>query len=457
MTVYLNSNATFPLDASEGSLGEFNPFLKPIITDPSEQYRAEALRLPNGERLYVPVVNKRANWLAADPMFMYWPIDTTGVIPNLGSGLAPNATLVNGAAPSSTELLTGAKSVSFDGTNDFINTGYTTRTNLITKPNFELATVTNPWATQSSAISRDLTTFVSGAASCKVVTLGAAAFEEGIQTGLTGPAVTALSKYAFSIYVKAPAGTKMRIILSYRNSEGVQINTTESGKSLAEFTASGEWERRSLVNLAPAAAVTADAKMTTAKKGTEQGVLTFNVDCALLEQSEEAAFYFPNLIQLAEGLAGWVGTANESASDIGPFARGTSRTFVMAVNRTNHAGSNGLFGSGAAAEGKYWVRASTTDGIELGLKPEPVTSAIWASALPLTTNTILAMTMDPTTGFGLYTNGVLSSNKTVSEARPAATNQNLYIGTARNVWIGKMLPFAVYPRILTAAELLALN
>lgn len=92
--------------------------------------------------------------------------------------------------------------------------------------------------------------------------------------------------------------------------------------------------------------------------------------------------FFPTSVQLAAGDAGWVGTANASESDYGPFANGTTRTFMGWANRDTSSGYDSLlFGRAFVGSAHANVAMSSGSG-NITFAPDNSTTTTWTAAAP---------------------------------------------------------------------------
>lgn len=92
--------------------------------------------------------------------------------------------------------------------------------------------------------------------------------------------------------------------------------------------------------------------------------------------------FFPTSVQLAAGDAGWVGTANASESDYGPFANGTTRTFMGWAKRDTSSGYDSLLFGGAFVGGTHANIAMSSGSGNITFAPDNSTTTTWSSAAP---------------------------------------------------------------------------
>jgi hypothetical protein len=188
----------------------------------------------------------------------------------------------------------------------------TTRTNLVTNPNFE--TNTTGWSLQNgSTITRTTSQFYSGVASVQITS--SASNNNGIRTTLgSGVPVTVGQSYTFSAYAKCDTGTMTNavVIIIWLNSGGSEISRISSSNA----TLTTSWQRLSITGTAPANTVT--AALFTVRSTSTAGIIWY-VDALLFEQSSSLLPYFDGTY--ADTYTGytlttqsWTGTADASTS-----------------------------------------------------------------------------------------------------------------------------------------------
>jgi hypothetical protein len=209
----------------------------------------------------------------------------------------------------------------------FIVGGYTTtttRTNLVTNPNFE--TNANLWGgggTASTALARTTAQVYSGTASlqCTATLAGnIRAYFSGttgsaVGTGATRIPVTAGQTYTFSAYTKAATtGRLVDILVEYYNSSDVLISTPETTEATNSTSA---WTRTlTLTSTAPVGAVTCVPSIRILGAAISE---VHYIDGVLFEQSSTLLPYFDGTYaDTYTGYTltsqGWSGTANASTS-----------------------------------------------------------------------------------------------------------------------------------------------
>lgn len=372
-------------------------------------------------------------------LYVLGPTAGASTLEDLSTYARGVAELKNGATLSASGLVDGGAAAVLDGTDDYIDTLWATRTNLVTNPSFEIDLA--GWTSAGTPTTRERTTSEAhdGAASQKIV------MDEANEGAVTVPSMTTtVSKtYTASSYVKAPVGTKVQIRLEERTAADAEV-----GLSIGEVIATGGWDRVSVSRAFGATGAKARIRVICTTP------VTFYFDDVLLEQSGVVSEYFPTVAQLESGLAGWSGTAHESASDIGPFARGTARTFVGFANRTESATDDSFFGGTDATSPFLWCSAAGNT-MQWQAQHGAGSPTTYVGAWPgngLTTS--FAQTFDGVTKLaGLYINGLLKEE--VAHANIFSGKGRLIIGgiePGTAIWVGSMLPFAVFPKSLSAAE-----
>jgi hypothetical protein len=189
----------------------------------------------------------------------------------------------------------------------------TTRTNLVTNPNFE-TNITGWSGLNSATIVRTTADFYIGTASLQIT--NSASVNSGFSTtAITNTNVTAGQTYTFSGYMKAQTGTipNMNIFIIWYNSSLGEISRSIS----ATATATTTWSRMSVTGTAPATAVYAYLRFARQNAATA-GTVWF-ADGMLFEQASSALPYFDGTY--ADTYSGytltsqaWTGTADGSTS-----------------------------------------------------------------------------------------------------------------------------------------------
>lgn len=441
MTIYLNPNAPAPLDAAEGSLGEFNPYLKPTITDPSEIYRAESLRLPNGEPLYVPTSNKRAVWLATKPMYMLWP-ETTGFV-NIGSFM--HGTKATAITP---PPITGNQ-FNITVTNNILQANVPTRTNLSLRPWFQEGANAGFGGLNNATQAVKGENALYGTRSLKVECVGTSVNQEGIQRTGSRPSVVEGKTYTWTIFLRGTPGKKAKAQIVWRNAEGTVVGASASGVS---GTLTESYQAFTVTAVAPATATLADTRAIANAIGTTEGAFIFWVGAHMLEESATQGTFFPTPEQLAEGVAGYSGEGEgKSVADLGPFARGTADTFVVGANPASLATNAGLLG--LTPNAPIWLSLSGTMTARLA----GTDVALSGSGKAVAGQHQYAMTFnDATNAIKGYIDGVAQTGTATTTATwtpPPTFEIGQALGITNRFPTG---PVGIWPRELTAAEVASL-
>jgi hypothetical protein len=186
----------------------------------------------------------------------------------------------------------------------------TTRTNLVTNPNFEVNTT--GWVGRNSAtIARATSEFYVGSASLQITT--SASVNNGA-TASPATAITVGNTYTLSAYVKTATGTLTNcfVMIIWLNSGSTEISRVTSTFT----TVTTSWARLTASGAAPVGAVTAEISIVRNTAGA--GSIWF-ADAILFEQASSALPYFDGTY--AEPYTGytlteqaWNGTANASTS-----------------------------------------------------------------------------------------------------------------------------------------------
>lgn len=161
---------------------------------------------------------------------------------------------------------------------------WTATTNLVLNGGFE--TNTTGWqgyaqgSTPIPTVTRDTTTAKFGGASGRVDTSGAAGTEGAIYTPLS---ISASAAYSLSGWFKAPAGSGFRLQIDWKTSGGAYVFS-----SLVDVTATGDWQRCTFTDTAPATAGTATIAVYATGTASAR---TFWVDGIQLEQKLVATPY----------------------------------------------------------------------------------------------------------------------------------------------------------------------
>lgn len=367
---------------------------------------------------------------------------------NARNGTAAGGVTVGGATGPLTVSDGGA--TDFDGTDDRITTTYATRRNLCTNPNFE--TNITGIINGASATAQSSTQAYDGTYSCRVTSTGAGAAPNANATqanvGVAGV------QYTFSFYLYHTVASRQgRADIRFYDSGGTIIGSATTGT--AGTATQNTWTRFSVTATAPALTAyigyICRCDVTSAGAASEVSY----IDGLLIEAASSAGTYFPTTAQLASGEAGWTGTANASASDIGCFANGTSRSFMGWAYRDTSSGVDTIFsGSGATPP----VLAFSSGSQNIVWKPDNSTTTTWASGISNGTWFHWELEFaEPTASnnASLYINGALISAQT-NAGQYSANCGNFQLGALTSTtdpFDGRQAWVSVHQTALTATQI----
>jgi hypothetical protein len=335
----------------------------------------------------------------------------------------------------------------FDGTDDRITTTYATRRNFCTNPVASVNTTGwGPGANGFDTFARvtSLPTS-SGLPDASITTgfnfIGSTA---GDRQDMTATGLTVGVVYTMSYYVH----------LTSLSASDVSLAAATSGGTSATATVGGSFTRKSLTFTATATSEIIRVFQSGA------GACNGHFTAVMLEAASSAGTYFPTTAQLASGEAGWLGTAHASASDIGCFANGTTRTLMGWAYRDVSTASHELMSGDSAFAGNAFPNLELVTGTQnVRFRPQNSGSlATWTSAWPGNAQWVhWALVYNETTdAMSLYVNGSLVSTQTVAGSY-AASPGNLIIGRASasavDSFNGKQAWVSVHQRALTATEI----
>jgi len=345
----------------------------------------------------------------------------------------------------------------FDGTDDRITTTYATRRNLWINPTFE--TNVTGLSGSNATLAQSSTQAYNGTNSCRLTSTAAGA--AAVITSTTAVAASPAVQYTFSFYLYHTVASRQgRAALRFYDSGGTIIGSAYLGTASA--TTQNAWTRFSVTATSPA--LTAYVGLVAYCDATNAGAaaeLSY-IDGLLIEAASSAGTFFPTTAQLASGEAGWTGTANASASDIGCFSSGTSRTLMGWVYRDATTNADVIFSAvtSDSSARSYLRLASGGTGVEWSWSNSPVT--LTGAAIPAGAWTHWALVRTLNTGtVTFYVNGVEAY--TGSPASPAVdmtgmTWTGLQIGVraaTSDPFDGKQAWVSAHQRALTAGEILA--
>lgn len=351
----------------------------------------------------------------------------------------------------------------FDGSNDRIATTYSTRRNLILNPSFE--TNTTGWSLSSTGWTG--ATFTREAASWSGVSGEYAGRIQGTkdanstqrnliaQRPTNDVSVTPGDSYSASIYIDnvAPGNVGTNFSISWWTSGGAFISSNGSGLVTATGT-----HLLTATGTAPATAATCRVAIQTVSNQSGQ-VVDVKFDAALLERSSSLGTYFDGSVP-GNNQSGWLGTAHASASDLGVFANGTTRTFAVWIKREITSGSNIIWGNGNTPDydclqlgGTGTLALLVGAGTGITFTGTPVTLNAWAH--------VVVVFDEVTNTASLYINGSLHQTSTSVTRQWSsggnAAQKNFHIADYGGQYFdGKMAGLAVYERGLNATEIKSL-
>lgn len=385
------------------------------------------------------------------------PLDAEDGLTDL-SGNGRNGTAVGGLTPggySPGPFTYGDEGATdFDGTDDRITTTYSTRRNLCTNPTFETnitgPTGSNCTTAQSSTQAYDGTyslRMTATAANMAITRIGA--------TGFTGVAGT---QYTASCYVYQTTTPRTgSLALGFYDAGGVLIGSFTIPTPVA--LTQNAWTRLTATATAPAntAHIAYVLYVDAGSVGAASDVAY--VDGILIEAASSAGTYFPTVAQLDTGEAGWLGTAHASASDIGCFANGTSRTFMGWIYRDSAADTEDVFFSSRQSDGspKAYLRLLDAGNAQFSVLNNP--GATMTGVIPTPGWNHVALVFDEpaaSNNMNLYVNGALVGTQThTTQFDPGSTGIQFGVrALTTGPFDGKQAWVSVHERALTADEIL---
>lgn len=364
---------------------------------------------------------------------------------NARNGTAAGGVTVGGATGPLTVSDGGA--TDFDGTDDRITTTYATRRNLCTNPNFE-TNITNLNA-GASAIAQSTTQAYDGTNSLRVTSsasnYNANATATQANVGVAGTA------YTFSFYLfNTVASRQGRADIRFYDSGGTIIGSATSGT--AATATQNTWTRFSVTATAPALTAYIGYICRCDAGGVAAASEISYIDGILIEAASSAGTFFPTTAQLASGEAGWTGTANASASDIGCFANGTTRTFMgWAYRDVNSAYHTFFGGSNSSVAFRFG-----SGGNDLEFYPDPgVGGVTWTTGTPSTSGWFhwVLIFAESSNNVDLYINGVFVASKSTSVQYPSTAGNFEIASRAAQYFDGRQAWVSVHQSALTATQI----
>jgi hypothetical protein len=412
-----------------------------------------------------------AEYLASLNASLVLALDSTNGLTDLSGngrdGTGAGGVVVGGHSPGPFD----AGATDFDGTDDRITTTYSTRRQGIPNPNFVGA---GNWNFSLAAFGAGTGTFTQvadpeGGFFGRVV---------GTHDGTTGDHQTQLDS---SPYNAAPAmpvvpGDTVRIRADLRvpvggpwaagvsqvlhlygmffNAGGAYLSAfSTSGSVITNYHATNWTTYETQTGTAPAGA--AWCKMSCRwRSSVASEAYQYEMRRPIMEKTSTAiGDYFPTAAQLASGEAGWTGTANASASDIGCFANGTTRTFMGWAYRDASADADALFGSDLASGSPIFRLNSGADTVSFF--SAAAAAVTWAGPAAGSWFHWALVFVEATDQASFYLNGTLVSTQTMANAWPASAT--FRIGTRSGLsdpFDGKQAWVSVHERALTPDEIL---
>ena len=344
----------------------------------------------------------------------------------------------------------GRSATTFDGSNDQLATNWQTRTNLITNPSFEVdltdwtkdttnATleswgrfgIVGGWSGDGS----DFTLFVKATATANGAFVRSWSKASG---GAGGFPVTAGQKYTVSAMVNilgAMPAKAPKFYIRWLNAANEVISDTSGGA--AQKLGVNEL---SYTATAPALATSCHVMFGHYNQGNtlELGETTEHaIDAVLFEQAEARGVYFPTVLQLELGEAGWTGTEGKSTSQLGPLANGTTRSTCAWLNPAGFA-TRGLWGR-SNLDG-LWLTA----GGALRFRTNGVDET-WTATVANGTWRFLMHVFDERNGTSsIYINGALVETKANANVYSTSASGGFVVGqTLGSFYNGGMAHFAL--------------
>ena len=401
---------------------------------------------------YVTTPSKTAALADTEPAWMYAPQNVGDPVFNLGSAGVEVGSYAAGAEIGGSAPYDRLATVVLNGTTQYVDTGWRTVLN----------TFNNPYAAVGGTGWTDSGTTGNAIYVPEMPTPLTLPNGERIMTGILVEGSGGSDGAAYST-VPVVAGTTYT--LSFY---GFRTDTSTRGfrclvwdgdaltlmQTNALTTPVGEWVRHSF-SWTPTITGTTKIRIDTAGgAGTGRMYVTgfMNSPGALKD-------YAPTPGQVASGAAVYQGTAHASQSDTGPFARGSKRTFIWVQNRTNTTTFDTVFGGGDATNAVIF-RAQEGSEAARFYSDTALASKEWASGMPAGVSWMTLTYDDSTKAVRLYRQGApVAASATMTGNFPAPVGSSMLLGNGYGSggppWAGRLGAFAVIPRALTEAEVLA--
>ena len=397
-----------------------------------------------------------------DIALLYAPESASDPLVDL-SGNGHHGAFSGGASLVEPGVVEGGAACDLDGDDDYIDTGWETRTNLICNPSAEGgAETTKVAAVVANATLNDFSgsffnpedgtrSFFMEATATGASASAIMVFQGSIPSGpnLDRYPVQEGRTYYFSavgctIGDRPAVGQRLRV--AWYNAAGTMIANQEA----APVPSVGSQEPPALMATAPAGAVAGLAGFGNVLNIANGEKSKFWIDGLMF--TDRPGPFFPTAGQIASGEAGFAGTPYLSESDIGPFARGTQRTFVGMYERQLSDSFETLFGGEGSSAPVLALVGGSADAQWVSDFGDEAES--WSGAWPGFNQAAMAAlrTDHATDAVGLSIDGQPAVTQTHSDdyADPGTL---LIGGGGVNGWGGRALPFIVFRRALTDAEL----
>lgn len=379
------------------------------------------------------------------------PLGSAGGLTD-ASGNGRNGTAVGGVTVGGVAgpLMVGDEGATdFDGTDDRITTTYATRRNLCTNPRAGAGATTgwgagtNGFDTFEALASLPTTSGLPTSFPAKCFRFVGSTTGDRAEMSLTG--LTNGAQYTVVAYVRltslSATDVSLRSVTASAGTAWTAVGGSFTAKSFT-FTASGTTETIRLFQ-------------------NGSGACEGHMTAVLIEAGSSVGTYFDGSgyvegsgawVDSSGVSCGWLGTAHASASDIGCFANGTSRTFMGWAWRDTSSSADTLLGGSAAS---VMVRLDSS-GNNLSFFPSSAgAGSTWTSAWPGNGEWVhWALTFNEATDTAnLYINGEFVSAKTNAVQFPAGA-ANLQIAARANEFFdGKLAWVSVHGRALSSEEI----
>lgn len=394
-------------------------------------------------------------------------------VPDL-SGNAYDGALKNGVSLSATGLIEGAAAALLNGKDGYIDTSWKTRMNFVVNPCLLSAGTpsTSKWSPRSTCTitaaegqGKDGTNALlmvrktDGGGNDSMY----AHTDPGVASnGANAPDLSAyVGKYAVAIAEVRNRDATRNCSLAhiFSNAAGALIESPSGGSAVPAVSADpNKTTRIWFAKKIPAGCVTDDVRFQCTLAGEGEGVYFSKPMLVIMDEEPKSAAdlptYFPDATQLASGEAGWSGTTDASISDIGPFARGTARTFVGMASRASGSAYDALFGDASGTPFAYLESGTQNLRFQPGGGEDKVLGTWPGDSIP----TMYAIVFDDAANTAqVFINGVASAAVTFSQPFSAPDGVSLLIGSegspGADAFGGSLLPFAVFTRALSLEEI----